>query len=41
MPDLRAQRLAEVLVHYSTDVKPGELCTIEGDSPAQELIQAV
>ena len=41
MPDARAQRLAQVLVRYSTEVKPGELCTIEGDSPAQELIQAV
>lgn len=41
MPDLRAQRLAEVLVRYSTEVKPGELCSIEGESPAEELIQAV
>lgn len=41
MPDLRAQRLAEVLVRYSTEVKPGELCSIEGESPAEELIQAI
>jgi aminopeptidase len=41
MPDLRAQRLARVLVRYSTEVRPGELCAIEGDSPAEELIQAI
>jgi aminopeptidase len=41
MPDVRAQRLAQVLVRYSTEVKPGELCAIEGDSPAEELIEAV
>jgi len=41
MPDLRAQRLAELLVRYSTEVKPGELCSIEGESPAEELIQAI
>lgn len=41
MPDPRAQRLAEVLVQYSTEVKPGELCSIEGESTAEELIQAL
>ena len=41
MPDVRAQRLASVLVRYSTEVKPGELCTIEGDSPAEDLVQAI
>jgi aminopeptidase len=41
MPDLRAQRLAEVLVRYSTEVRPGELCAIEGDGPAEELIQTI
>src|SRR6202020_3055320 len=41
LPDVRAQRLAEVLVRYSTEVKPGELCTIEGDSAAEDLIQAL
>jgi aminopeptidase len=41
VPDLRAQRLAAVLVRYSTEVAPGDLCTIEGDSPAEELIQAI
>ncbi len=41
MPDSRAQRLAQVLVRYSTEVAPGELCAIEGDSPAEELIEAV
>jgi aminopeptidase len=41
MPDLRAQRLAQVLVRYSTEVAPGELCAIEGESPAEELIEAI
>jgi aminopeptidase len=41
MSDLRAQRLAQVLVRYSTEVRPGELCTIEGESSAEELIQAL
>ncbi|HEY7892573.1 MAG TPA: aminopeptidase [Solirubrobacteraceae bacterium] len=41
MADLRIQRLAQVLVHYCTEVKPGELCTIEGESTAEPLIQAV
>jgi aminopeptidase len=41
MSDLRAQRLAQVLVHYSTEVRPGELCAIEGESCAEELIQAI
>lgn len=41
MPDQRAQKLAQVLVRYSTEVASGELCTIEGESNAEELIQAV
>jgi aminopeptidase len=41
MSDLRIQRLAQVLVRYSTEVKPGELCAIEGESPAEALIEAV
>ncbi len=41
MPDQRALRLAQVLVRYSTEVAPGELCAIEGESAAEELIQAI
>jgi aminopeptidase len=41
MADQRALRLAQVLVRYSTRVAPGELCTIEGESTAEELIQAI
>jgi aminopeptidase len=41
LPDARAQRLAQVLVRYSTEVAPGELCSIEGESPAEELIEAL
>ena len=35
------QQLARVLVHYSTAVQPGELCTIEGESAGEPLIQAI
>jgi aminopeptidase len=41
MADQRAARLAHVLVQYSTEVQPGELCTIEGESAAEELIEAI
>lgn len=41
MSDQRIVRLAEVLVRYSTDVQPGELCAIEGESAAEELIEAI
>jgi aminopeptidase len=41
MADRRALKLAQVLVRYSTEVRPGELCAIEGESPAEELIQAI
>ncbi len=41
MADHRALALARVLVNYSTEVKPGELCSIEGESAAESLIQAI
>jgi aminopeptidase len=41
MADQRAQRLAQVLVRYSTEVAPGDLCTIEGESTGEELIEAI
>lgn len=41
MTDPRTTALARVLVNYSTEVKPGELCSIEGESAAESLIQAI
>ncbi|MGH2831994.1 MAG: aminopeptidase [Solirubrobacteraceae bacterium] len=41
MADNRIQGLARVLVQYSTEVKADELCAIEGESAAEELIQAI
>ncbi|HST55421.1 MAG TPA: aminopeptidase [Solirubrobacteraceae bacterium] len=41
MADQRAQKLAQVLVQYSTEVQPGELVAIEGESAAEPLIQAI
>jgi aminopeptidase len=41
MADPRILGLARVLVQYSTEVAPGELCSIEGESAAESLIQAI
>jgi aminopeptidase len=41
MADQRVAKLAQVLVRYSTEVQAGELCAIEGESPAEPLIQAL
>ncbi|HEV2998238.1 MAG TPA: aminopeptidase [Solirubrobacteraceae bacterium] len=41
MSDVRVARLAEVIVRHSTAVRPGELCSIEGESAAENLIQAI
>lgn len=41
MADQRIAKLAQVIVRYSTEVKPGELCSIEGESAAEPLIQAL
>lgn len=41
MADRRVAKLAQVLVRYSTEVKPGELCSIEGESPAEALVEAL
>jgi aminopeptidase len=38
--DPRVQNLAKILVHYSTAVKEGETCTIEGESAAEPLLLA-
>jgi aminopeptidase len=39
--DPRAERLAKILVGYSTEVKQGEVVSIDGDSAAEPLLLAV
>src|SRR5215475_16157952 len=40
--DPRTQKMAEVIINYSTAVKPGELVLLRGTSPlSQPLIQAL
>ena len=41
MRDPRAEGLAKILVGYSTEVKPGEVVSIDGDSAAAPLLLAV
>lgn len=41
MRDPRVTNLARILVEHSTRVEPGDLCTIEGPSAAEPLLQAV
>ena len=41
MSDLRVKKLANVLVNYSTEVRPGDLVTITGGQLAQPLLLAV
>ena len=41
MRDPRAERLAKILVGYSTKVKEGEVVAIDGDSAAEPLLLAV
>ena len=41
MRDPRVTALARILVEHSTQVKPGDVCTIEGGSAAEPLLQAV
>lgn len=41
MPDPRHQKLAEVLVHYSTRVKPGDLVHIHAEPIGMPLIEAI
>jgi aminopeptidase len=41
MRDLRVTNLARILVEHSTGVKEGDVCTIEGGSAAEPLLQAV
>ena len=41
MRDPRIQKLAQVLVHYSTGVKPGQLVRLTGDPVAMPLLEAI
>jgi aminopeptidase len=41
MRDPRVENLARILVEHSAGVKPGDVCTIEGGSAAEPLLQAV
>jgi aminopeptidase len=41
MRDPRAERLAKILVGYSTAVKPGDIVSIDGESAAEQLLLAV
>ena len=41
MRDPRAERLAKILVGYSTEVKEGEVVAIDGESAAEPLLLAV
>ena len=41
MRDPRVTDLARILVEHSTAVKEGDVCTIEGESAAEPLLQAV
>jgi aminopeptidase len=41
MRDPRVTALARILVEHSTQVRPGDVCTIEGGSAAEPLLQAV
>jgi aminopeptidase len=39
--DQRAEALAQILVRYSTRVKKGDVCVIQGSTAAEVLVQAV
>jgi aminopeptidase len=41
MRDPRVSALAQILVQHSTGVKEGDVCTVEGESAAEPLLQAV
>jgi aminopeptidase len=41
MRDQRAEALAQILVRYSTRVQKGDVCVIQGSTPAEVLVQAV
>ncbi|MBA2763629.1 MAG: aminopeptidase [Thermoleophilaceae bacterium] len=41
MRDQRAEKLAAILVQYSTKVQPGDVCVIQSTTTAEPLVQAV
>jgi len=41
MRDQRADALAQILVRYSTHVKEGDVCVLQGQSTAEPLLQSV
>ena len=41
MRDPRVEALAGILVGYSTKVKHGEVCVVQGTTAAEPLVQAV
>lgn len=41
MRDQRADALAQILVHYSTRVREGDVCVIQSTSAAEVLVQAI
>jgi aminopeptidase len=41
MRDPRVTALAQILVQHSTGVKEGDVCTVEGESAAEPLLQAI
>jgi aminopeptidase len=41
MRDHRAEALAQILVRYSTNVQPGEICVIQSTTPAEPLVQPI
>src|SRR3954468_21735521 len=41
MRDARCETLAKILVQYSTQVKPGDVCVINGATSAEPLVLAV
>ncbi len=41
MKDSRVEALAQILVRYSTRVRPGDVCIVQGTTTGEPLIQAV
>ncbi|MGH2803475.1 MAG: aminopeptidase, partial [Thermoleophilaceae bacterium] len=41
MRDSRAEALAQILVHYSTKVREGDVCVIQSTTAAEVLVQSV
>ena len=41
MPDPRIEQIADVLVHYSLDIQPGQTLAIQGNVLAEPLIREI